>query len=122
MTPKKNILIVDDSPIVIERLKEMLMSVKDIEPLIFCGSYNAAVDILSKKKPNIIILDINLPDKNGIELLRHIRDKHKGIIVIMLSNQAGEYYRNLCKLLGADYFIDKSNEFELVPGLISSLS
>jgi hypothetical protein len=39
----------------------------------------------------------------------------------MLTNQTGEYYRDICMFIGADYFVYKSTEFEQVPGIISFL-
>ena len=116
---KKVVLIVDDSPIVIERLKDMLSGL-NLGSLIYCGSYSEAVELLNNKQPDITILDIHLPDKNGIELLRYIKKMHSEITVIMLSNQSTEHYKKLCKTLGAEYFVDKSIEFDMVPGLVSS--
>src|ERR1700730_16316065 len=120
-TGKKTVLIVDDSPIIIERLKIMLEDLENIRNILHTGTYSKALSILTDTNPDIAILDINLPDKSGIELLRYIKRNHMEITVIMLSNQSGEHYRNLCKLNGAEYFIDKSTEFELVPGIILSL-
>lgn len=118
---KKIVLIVDDSPIIIERLKIMLADLENVRTILHAGTYSKALSILAESNLDIAILDINLPDKSGIELLRYIKKNHSEITVIMVSNQAGDYYRNLCKLNGAEYFIDKSSEFERVPGIILSL-
>jgi DNA-binding NarL/FixJ family response regulator len=118
---EKIVLIVDDSPIIIERLKIMLQDLTNVRVVMHAGTYSAALSLLTGSSPDIAILDINLPDKSGIELLRYIKKNHREITVIMLSNQSGDYYRNLCKLNGADHFIDKSSEFERVPGIILSL-
>ena len=116
------VLIVDDSPIIIERLKSMLTGVENVGTVIYASTYSRAILLLAENNPDIAVLDINLPDKNGIEILRYIKKNHVAITVIMLTNQAADYYRNLCKLLGAEYFLDKSTEFEKVPAIISSLA
>jgi DNA-binding NarL/FixJ family response regulator len=121
ITGNKIVLIVDDSPIIIERLKTMLEDLANVQTILHAGTYANALPILAKDNPDIVILDINLPDKSGIELLRYIKKNQAEVTVIMLSNQAGDYYRNLCQLCGAQYFIDKSTEFEQVPGIILSL-
>jgi len=81
----------------------------------------AAIEILEQSPPDIILLDINLPDTSGIELLRIVKEKYPAIIVVMLTNNANDYYRQLCLKLGADHFVDKSKEFDMVPGIISAL-
>jgi len=122
METKKRILIVDDSAIIIDRLISMLNGLENIQSIAHAGTFSDAVSLLKKDNPDIAILDITLPDKSGIELLRYIKKELPSITVIMLTNQGDDYYRNLCKSSGADHFLDKSTEFEKVPAIISSLS
>jgi len=68
----------------------------------------------------VVLLDINLPDKSGIELLRLIQERHPETAVLMISNNADQYYRNICKKLGARYFLDKSTDIDLIPSILSS--
>ena len=121
METKKNILIVDDSEIIIDRLETMLNGLDNVHSVTHAATFSDAVTLLEKNLPDIAILDINLPDKNGIELLRHIKKEHTSITVIMLTNQGDELYRKLCKLWGANYFLDKSTEFEKVPAIVADL-
>lgn len=119
---KKTVLIVDDFPLIIDRLLVLLTHLDNIESVISAGDFGQAISLLIEFKPEISILDIHLPDKSGIELLRHIKKSQPNTIVIMLTNETGEYYRKLCQSLGADYFIDKSNEFDQVPLIISTMN
>jgi DNA-binding NarL/FixJ family response regulator len=118
---KKMVLIIDDSYLIIERLTDMLSELENIGEVLHALSASDATEIIESRTPDIILLDINLPDTNGVEFLRIIKDKYPGIIVIMLTNQANDYYRQLCLKLGADYFADKSKDFELLPNIITSL-
>ena len=113
------VLIVDDSLVIIERFIEILNEINDIELVLYASNYAEGQQLLTEIKPDIALLDINLPDKSGIELLRHIRDLGLGIKVIMITNQATNHYKKICASLGANHFFDKSNEFEQIPDIIS---
>lgn len=69
---------------------------------------------------DIILLDINMPGKTGVEYLKEVKKDNPQIIVLMVTNQDADYYRHVCLGLGADFFIDKSNEFEKIPEIIQS--
>ena len=116
--PDKTILIVDDSPIIVERLKNMLEALALPVPIFHAGTSAEAQSSLHRIQPTLILLDINLPDASGIDLLKTIKKTYPAIVVIMLSNQSGDFYRNRCKSLGADYFIDKSTEFDNIPYIV----
>ena len=115
------ILIVDDSVIIIERLLDMLSEFESKSSIKHVSSLGDAIAFLQHTTPHIVLLDINLTDGNGVELLRLIKKKYPSIIVIMLTNQSDEYYRKLCTKLGASHFLDKSKDFEKVADIIATL-
>jgi DNA-binding NarL/FixJ family response regulator len=117
---KKIVLVVDDSILILERMIPMLEEVSNIQFVVHAASYNEAIELLERLMPDIVLLDINLPDKSGIELLRKIKKEYKKMKVFMITNQANDYYKDICKKLGADHFFDKSTDFNLIPELISS--
>ncbi len=82
------------------------------------SDFYTAQEQLLVHTPDIVLLDINMPGKNGIELLRFIRVKNFGSEVIMLTNHAEVIYREQCQELGARFFLDKSSDFGLVPDII----
>jgi len=118
---EKTLLLIDDSLIITERLHEMLTGLEKIGSIECAGAHSMALRLLMGASFDIVVLDINLPGGSGIDLLRHIKATCPQTIVIMLTNQSGRYYRDICKRLGADYFADKSNEFEVLPLVIASL-
>jgi DNA-binding NarL/FixJ family response regulator len=115
----KQILIVDDAPLIRTRLRSMLEGLPGMAPILLAGTYAGAIELLGRDHPDIVLLDINLPDRNGLDLLRYISQHHPGATVIMCSNQSSPFYRNLCRRLGAAWFIDKSTEFENIPAIIA---
>lgn len=114
-------LIVDDNMRFIERMIGLLDETSNIGYINVANDYNEATRIIAEERPDVVLLDINLPGKSGIEILKQIRKSDKQSHVIMVTNHADDYYRDQCKEIGADYFLDKSNDFSKVPGIISSL-
>ena len=111
---KKIVLIVDDSILILERMIPMLEEMSNIQFVVHAGSYSEAIELLQGITPDVVLLDIHLPDKSGIELLRTIKEKYQEITIFMITNHANDYYRTLCNTLGADNFFDKSKDFSLI--------
>ncbi len=102
--PKK-VLIVDDSDF-------MRMTLKDI--LSKCGHFvveadngKTAIKVYEIEKPDICIIDINMPELNGLDTLKHLLSKQKGSRVIMLSALCLESVVKDAKMLGATSFVAK---------------
>ncbi len=117
----KVLLIVDDSSLIIERLINILGEVKMVQKVLVATNYTGAINVLSENKTDIVLLDIQMPGKNGIELLKFIVKNYPDIKVVMLTNLVSDYYQKLCKKTGAVHFMDKSKEFDLIPGIVAAL-
>ncbi|HMU45828.1 MAG TPA: response regulator transcription factor [Chitinophagaceae bacterium] len=114
-----SILIVDDNMNFVDRIIMLLEDIKEHIHVMVASDFDEAKRVLIHEKPEIALLDINLPGKNGIDLLRYIREKNEKCEVIMITNHADEYYRQQCIDLGAKHFLDKSNDFAQVPTLVN---
>ena len=116
-------LIVDDSELMREKIKELLEGVLRTKRVLTSNSYEEAIRLINSEQPNVVLLDINLPFfKSGIDILRYIKQHFPTIKIIMFTNQTSEYHRDLCLKLGASHFIDKSKDFDALPGIVSSLN
>lgn len=120
------IVTVDDSPIIAERLQTIL---DQIDHIIFAGNATnvaSALSLIEQEQPQVVILDINLeadlPDLNGINLLIMLRKTYADMKIIMLTNLTHMQYRNTCLANGADYFLDKSNEFEKIAEIVAGFT
>ena len=113
---------IDDNMCFIERMVGLLDEVKNISYINIASDYDEASRLVNQDKPDLVLLDINLPGKSGIEILKKIRSQDKECKVIMLTNHADEYYRQQCREFGADLFLDKSNDFAKVPEIIGQLA
>jgi len=116
------VLIVDDSVSIVNRLLEMFKEEQHIGRVEYAVTVADAKAFLTHTVPDIVVLDINLTDGNGVDVLRFIKSMYPGVHVIMFTNQVNEYYKKLCTKLGAYHFADKSKDFEALPGLITSLN
>ena len=117
----KSLLIVDDSQIIIDRVIDSLKDHETVKDIFTATNYREAIEILGKLTPRFILLDIQLPDKSGIDLLKFIVKEHPAIKVIMFSNLLDDNYIKVCKKIGAKYFIDKSRDFELSPQMLNNI-
>jgi DNA-binding NarL/FixJ family response regulator len=109
-----NVFIVDDSPVVRERLAHMISELPDTEIIGQADIAFEAINSIRRSKPTIVVLDISMPGGSGIYVLESIKKEKPAPTVIMLTNFAHDQYRQKCLQLGADYFFDKSTEFEKV--------
>jgi DNA-binding NarL/FixJ family response regulator len=116
------ILIVDDNKKYVIRLVALLEEAGNKKNIIVANDYGEAVKLIAKEKPVIVLLDINMPGKSGIEVLRYIKGEGWYCKVIMVSNHSNESYRKLCLEAGADYFLDKSRDFGKIPDLIEEIT
>ena len=115
------ILIVDDSIILSDRIIQLIREEGLIHTIVYVGTYELALKQLRLQQPDLILLDISLPDGNGIDLLKMIRTLYPDTKSIIVTNHADDYYKDLCISLGAFLFLDKSKDFELIPAYISNL-
>ena len=113
-----NILIVDDSVLLQDRLKKTLTEVnKNISVSLACNC-KEALDLFTLHLYDKIILDIDLPDGSGIQLLRLFKKSKPETDVIMFTNYPSTEFKKNCIDLGANHFFNKSE----MAGLIKTIS
>jgi DNA-binding NarL/FixJ family response regulator len=100
----------------------MLIDIADVGVVGQAQNAEDAIKSIAESKPDVVILDIRLPGRSGIDVLKDIRNKKLPIRIIMLTNYENPQYREKCGALGADYFFDKVLEIEEVPKMITELA
>jgi DNA-binding NarL/FixJ family response regulator len=116
---KMKVLIVDDSGAVRERIKMLLSEVSTVDTIGEAENAREAIEHIRQQGPDVVILDIRMPGGNGIDVLREIKKRNRLPVIIMLTNFPYSQYRKRCMDAGADYFFDKSREFEKVVEVLS---
>ena len=102
-----NILIADDHAIVREGLKQIVAEEPDIKVIGEAENANQVFELLQSKEINIIILDINMPGKSGLEALKDLRQDYPKIPVLILSMYSEEQYGLRAIKAGASGFLKK---------------
>ena len=116
------ILIVDDSEIMRERLKAMLSEITELENISQAEDVLGAITSFQKLNHEAVILDIRMPGGSGIDVLQKIKKGDPSPLVIVLTNYPYPQYRRKCIDAGADFFFDKSTEFDRVGEVLKQLS
>ena len=106
------LFIADDSEILMERLVETLAEIDGVEIVGQERAAFAAIEAVERLKPDLVILDIQMPGGNGIMVLEKLKKTENPPIVVMFTNYPYLQYRKRCFDSGADYFFYKSTEFE----------
>jgi len=111
MTEKSSIrvFIADDHAIVREGLKQILAEQRDI---IVCGEAETGLDAIKlfhKSRCNVLLLDISLPDRNGIEVLKQIKNDRPELAVLMLSMHREDQYAIRSLKAGASGYLTKQS-------------
>ena len=116
------ILIVDDSELLRDRLRDSLIAIKDIEIIGEATNGVEAMQIISEKCPDFVILDIRMPKMNGIAVLENLKAQGCKSTICIFTNYPYPQYKQKCLAEGADYFFYKSQDFNKVINLASNLS
>jgi DNA-binding NarL/FixJ family response regulator len=114
---KVKVFIADDSLIVREHLVTMLDELVGIEIVGQAGTVAKAISAIGKLQPDMVILDIRMPGGSGIDVLQRVKQDEPAPVVIILTNYPYPAYRQKCLQAGADFFLDKSTEFDQTPEL-----
>ena len=85
MASKKTILIVDDHPLVREGLKVIINASQKYEVIGEAAAGAEALSMVHDLKPDLVLLDLSLPDQSGIELTRQIKSSQQKTVVMIVS-------------------------------------
>jgi DNA-binding NarL/FixJ family response regulator len=116
------VLLIDDTVMILQRLQSLLSEVKQVSRTESATSAEEALVLMDGYQPDVMVLDINMPGMGGIEMLRKLNVKQMiKPVVIMLTNNTFAGYRDECMRLGADYFLDKSRDFLMIPTIVEKV-
>jgi DNA-binding NarL/FixJ family response regulator len=117
------IAITDDHPMVLKGIQSMLEEMAEIK---IVGSYKNAAETLHniyKDAPDILLLDINLPDVNGIELCKRLKDKNENLKIITISNyDEVSFVRRMLSSKADGYLLKNTDKLELIEAFKAVLS
>jgi DNA-binding NarL/FixJ family response regulator len=112
------LFIVDDHYMVIEGIHSLLQNEHNIDWLGHAGNAASCLAFVQQQQPDIILMDINLPDVSGIELCKTVKEKYPGIYIIALSTFNQQSFIEKMMLNGASgYVIKNATQQELMEAI-----
>lgn len=106
------LLIVDDSELIRARLLGLLESIQGIDAIRMATTLTQTLESVRRAWPTLVILDLSLSDGNASQIIHTLKELAPGLQIAVLTNDAHDFNRNKCLHEGADWFFDKSTEFE----------
>jgi DNA-binding NarL/FixJ family response regulator len=116
------IIIADDSSLWRDRIKSLLESINNVHVEGEAENGVEALQLIRKIEPDLAILDIRMPEMNGIEVLKKIREMGLQTKVCILTNYPYKQYKERCIAAGTDYFIDKNLDIQQLLDIIFKLA
>jgi len=119
-----NVLVVDDSPPMRQVIKKVIqISGFDVGELLEAGNGKEALKVLSSNWVDVILLDIHMPEMDGIEMLRRLseEDLWKRIPVIVVTTEGREQVIEEAKRLGAKGYVKKPFNPEQIKEILMSV-
>jgi DNA-binding NarL/FixJ family response regulator len=105
--PEIRLLLVDDHEIVRTGISMLLESEKDIKIIGQASSGRQALELASQLHPDVVVMDITLPDISGIEVTRQLKGQHPEIAVVALTIHEDQQYFFEMLQAGADGYVPK---------------
>lgn len=116
------VVVCDDADAIRSRLVGMIRRLPHVTVAGEARTARTSINLIKDIEPDVAILDIALPDGNGIDVLRDVKADFPDLTVIMLTNHANALYRRACLRAGAQYFFDKSAEFDRLAAVLSGMT
>jgi DNA-binding NarL/FixJ family response regulator len=112
------VFIVDDHYMVIEGIRSLLQHEKSIEWMGHAMNAGSCLAFLKQQQPDVILMDINLPDKSGIDLCKEAKEKYPSVFVIGLStfNQQS-FIQKMMDNGASGYLLKNAAQEELIEGI-----
>lgn len=116
------VVIADDAVTFRERVKILLADLPRVQVVVGeTGDGLEALRVILAQRPDVAILDIQMPGASGVQVLREVKRKIPKTVVIIVTNASSPEYRASCMDRRADFFLDKTDEFEMIRGIIQDL-
>ncbi len=106
---KINILIADDHPIVREGLKQIISETSDMTVADEAGNGQETLELVRKKEYDLLLLDISMPGRSGLEILKELKSEYPKLPVLILSIYPEEQYAVRAFRAGASGYLTKAS-------------
>ncbi|QLE01794.1 response regulator transcription factor [Galbibacter sp. BG1] len=116
------VLIADNHPIVRIGLGTVFEQNEDIEIVGTAATTSELFNMLTTKKPDIVLMEMDIPEVNGITALRRLKKDHKNVGVLIYSAQAEEVYALSTLRAGASGYVSKNASIDILKAAIDKIA
>jgi DNA-binding NarL/FixJ family response regulator len=117
-----NLLIADDNERFRTRLAAILGEIPGVRIVAEAGDVPGAIEAIGRTDPDTVILDVQMPGGNGLDVLEAVKSRIPSPMVIMLTVGPRSQYQSRSFLMGADYFFEKSSELTRLAALLRQVA
>lgn len=117
----RRVLLIEDSAVLTRRLIDLLSEPGRVEVAAQAATQSEAVTRLQEGLFDVLVVDIELAEGNGVAVIRHARQLYPPDaqpLIVVLTNYASDFVRDHCFAAGADYFLDKMRDIALLKGVV----
>ncbi|PKM79125.1 MAG: DNA-binding response regulator [Firmicutes bacterium HGW-Firmicutes-13] len=119
---KIKVLVVDDHPVVVQGITSLLVGEQQISVVGIGVNGAECLNLTKNTNPDVILLDINLPDGCGIDLMEKLKEIKPRVKIILMTGQDPRPYVNISMKKMADHFLVKDcHNYEIISALFSVL-
>ena len=122
MSPKIKVLIVDDHPLFRHGLRHVIEADSRFELVAEAGDAEAALKLIQEKKPDVAVLDVNLPGMSGLEVARELQRQRASTQIIILTMYKEEETFNRALDVGVRGFVLKENAVDDIRNALAAVS
>lgn len=120
--PAFPILLIDDDPAWLSAFQLMLMRIAGVNHTIVCQDSRQGLDIIAKENVGLVLLDLGMPSMTGDEVLKHIKNTHPDVQVIVITGMDEVEEAVRCMRSGAfDYYVKSWDEERLTKGIVHAI-
>lgn len=120
---KHKVMIVEDHPIALEGLSLAINEQDHLELMEAAGTAREALDVMSEQVPDVAVIDLELPDKGGLDLIEDIKNQHPDVAMLVVSAHSEALYAERALNAGALGYIHKNKAIRhIVEGIEQVLS
>ena len=116
------VVIADDSVVIRDRLRALLAEVEPVEVVGEAGDAHETIAALEHEGVDVVILDLFMPGGGGLRVLERVRNMEDQPVVIVHTNFPEPEYLKACRRLGAEHFLDKSDDPATLTNLLTTLA
>jgi two-component system OmpR family response regulator len=118
---ERRVLLIEDSEVLSRRLVDLLSEPGRLSVAAQAATQTEAVTRLKEGAYDVLVVDIELAEGNGVAVIRHARQLYPPEVqplIVVLTNYASDFVRDHCFAAGADYFLDKMRDISMLKGIV----